>query len=117
MMSSTIRTAYFMSPTYGYIGSDNMLFSEGNFPDPYFAVGRIAARTPDDIRNYLDKVREYEQAPFTPQTIEDKYWMKRVMNLGGGKNDQEQNDIRKRTGRYGILTKGYHLWGRCLGVL
>ncbi|MBK9566954.1 MAG: hypothetical protein IPO37_17825 [Saprospiraceae bacterium] len=75
----------FYVPTYGYIGSDNMLFSEGNFPDPYFALGRIAARTPEDIRNYLDKVREYEQAPFTPQTIEDKYWMKRVMNLGGGK--------------------------------
>ncbi|MBK8055083.1 MAG: hypothetical protein IPK35_17870 [Saprospiraceae bacterium] len=84
----------FYVPTYGYIGSDNMLFSEGNFPDPYFAVGRIAARTPDDIRNYLDKVREYEQAPFKPQTIEDKYWMKRVMNLGGGKNDGEQNAIR-----------------------
>jgi hypothetical protein len=92
----------FYVPTYGYIGSDNMLFSEGNFPDPYFAVGRIAARTPDDIRNYLDKVREYEQAPFKPQTIEDKYWMKRVMNLGGGKNDGEQNAI--RSGLEGMAT-------------
>jgi hypothetical protein len=84
----------FYVPTYGYIGSDNMLFSEGNFPDPYFAVGRLAARSADEIRNYLDKVREYEQAPFKPQTVDDKYWMKRVLNLGGGKNDSEQNAIR-----------------------
>lgn len=84
----------FFIPTYGYTGSDNMLFSEGNFPDPHFAVGRLAARTPEEIRNYLDKVREYEQAPFKPQTIEDKYWTKRVLNLGGGKNESEQNAIR-----------------------
>ncbi|MBK8515183.1 MAG: hypothetical protein IPL55_02465 [Saprospiraceae bacterium] len=84
----------FYIPTFGYVGSDNMLFSEGNFPDPYFALGRIAARTGDDIRNYLDKVRQYDQAPFAPQTVEDKYWMKRVLNLGGGKNEFEQNAIK-----------------------
>jgi len=84
----------FFVPTYGFVGSDNMLFSEENFPDPYFALGRIAARSGDDIRNYLDKLRQYEQAPLAGQTIQDKYWMKRVMNLGGGKNDFEQNAIK-----------------------
>ncbi|MFZ1748737.1 MAG: C25 family cysteine peptidase, partial [Saprospiraceae bacterium] len=52
-------TKVFFIPTFGFVGSDNMLFSEGNFPDPYFALGRLAARTPEDIKNYLDKVRQY----------------------------------------------------------
>jgi len=84
----------FFIPTFGYVGSDNMLFSERNFPDPYFAVGRVAARTPEDIKNYLDKVKQYDQARLAPQTIEDKYWMKRVLNLSGGKTEQEQNAIK-----------------------
>jgi hypothetical protein len=84
----------FYVPTFGYAGSDNMLFSEANYPDPHFAIGRIAARTKDDIKNYLDKVKQYEQAILLPQTIEDKYWMKKVLNLGGGKNDSEQSAIR-----------------------
>ncbi len=84
----------FFIPTFGYPGSDNMLLSEGNFPDPNFAVGRIAARTPDDIKAYLNKVKEYELASFSPQTIEDKYWMKRVLHLGGGNTNFEQAAIK-----------------------
>ncbi len=88
------RDKVFFVPTYGYIGSDNMLFSEGNFPDPYFAVGRLAARSADDIKNYLEKVKQHDQAPFIQPTLEDKSWMKKVLHLGGGKNDSEQKDIK-----------------------
>lgn len=84
----------FFVPTYGFTGSDNMLFSEGNYPDPHFAVGRIAARTKEDIRNYLDKVKDYEKAPLLDQTYDDKFWMKRVLHLGGGKEPQEQVAIK-----------------------
>lgn len=83
----------FFIPTFGYAGSDNMLFSERNFPDPFYAIGRLAARTPDDIRNYLDKVKLYEKALEADQTIDAKYWTKRVLHLGGGKNDFEQTAI------------------------
>ncbi len=83
----------FFVPTFGYAGSDNMLFSEGNFPDPHFAVGRLAARSADDVKNYLEKIKQYENAPNLAQTIEDKYWMKRVMHLGGGKTPGEQLSI------------------------
>lgn len=92
----------FFVPTFGYVGSDNMLFSEKNFPDPQFAIGRIAAKSADDIKNYLDKVKQYDQARLAPQTIEDKYWMKRVLHLGGGKNDFEQNAI--KSGLNGMAT-------------
>ncbi|MBK7697234.1 MAG: hypothetical protein IPJ39_00170 [Saprospiraceae bacterium] len=80
----------FFIPTFGYSGSDNMLFSEGNYPDPYFAVGRLAARSADDIKNYLEKIKEYDLAPFAPQTIEEKSWLKNVMHLGGGNTDSER---------------------------
>lgn len=84
----------FFIPTYGYSGSDNMLFSEGNYPDPYFAVGRLAARSADDVKNYLEKIKEYDLAPFAPQTIEEKSWLKNVMHLGGGGTDTERLQIK-----------------------
>lgn len=75
-------------------GSDNMLFSEKNFPDPQFAIGRVAARSAEDIKNYLDKVKQYDQARLAPQTIEDKYWMKWVLHLSGGSKTFEIEAIK-----------------------
>ncbi|MFN8338150.1 MAG: C25 family cysteine peptidase [Saprospiraceae bacterium] len=88
------RDLVFFVPTFGFTGSDNMLFSEGNYPNPYFAIGRLAARTGSDIKNYLDKVKLHDASPFMQQTIEDKYWMKQILHLGGGKTDSEQRDIK-----------------------
>ncbi|MBK9255902.1 MAG: hypothetical protein IPM42_10475 [Saprospiraceae bacterium] len=84
----------FFVPTFGYPGSDNMLFSEGNYPDPAFAIGRIAAISGEEVKIYLDKIKEYDQAPLNPQTIEDKYWMKRTLHLGGGNTVPEQDAIK-----------------------
>lgn len=93
----------FFIPTYGFSGSDNLLFSEGGYPDPFFAVGRLAARTPEDILNYLSKVKLYEAAPLGNQTIQDKYWMKKILHLGGGKNEFEQNSIKTGLNRMSEL--------------
>lgn len=84
----------FFVPTFGYTASDNMLVSERNYPDPYFAVGRLAARTQEDIKNYLNKIKQYDLAPLSSPTIEDQYWMKRVLHLGGGKDVGEQTNIK-----------------------
>ncbi|MCO6462774.1 MAG: T9SS type A sorting domain-containing protein [Saprospiraceae bacterium] len=83
----------FFIPTYGFIGSDNMLFSEGNYPDPYFSVGRLAARTGTQVKDYLDKIKQYEAVPFLNQTIDNKLWTKNVLHLGGGKSQSEQAAI------------------------
>ena len=72
--------------------------SEKNFPDPQFAIGRVAARSAEDIKNYLDKVKQYDQARLAPQTIEDKYWMKRVLHLSGGSKTFEIEAIKKQYG-------------------
>lgn len=84
----------FYVPGYGIPSSDNMLFSEGNLANPFFAVGRYAALDDEEIYNYLDKIKQYESAYENNQTIEDKYWMKRVLHLSGGGLPSEQTAIR-----------------------
>ncbi len=95
----------FFIPTYGYIGSDNMLFSEDNFPDPYFSIGRLAVRKPDDIKNYLEKVKQYDAVNTLGQSIEEKYWLKRVLQLGGGGNFGEQDLIKAGLNRMADIIK------------
>ena len=84
----------FFVPGYGIPSSDNMLLSEGNLANPFFAVGRYAALSDEEIYNYLDKIKLYESAYDNRQSIEDKYWMKRVLHLSGGGVAAEQSAIR-----------------------
>jgi hypothetical protein len=61
-------------------------------------IGRLAATTGDDIRLYLEKVKEYESIlndTFNiSQTPFNKSWMKNVLHLGGGNNNFEQQLFR-----------------------
>jgi hypothetical protein len=85
--------------TYGEPASDNLLVARsGALNFPQLGIGRLAAITGDDVRLYLDKVKEYEtilndtfnfsQTPF------NKAWMKNVLHLGGGNNNFEQQLFR-----------------------
>ncbi|MCB0660503.1 MAG: hypothetical protein KDC04_06190, partial [Saprospiraceae bacterium] len=84
----------FFIPTYGYSGSDVYLTSENQSIKTLLAIGRLAATNPDDIKNYLNKVIAYEAAINNPQSVDEKYWQKRVLHLGGGANDSEQFQIK-----------------------
>ncbi len=83
-------------PGFGTPQSDH-LFATSNYDDiPKIPIGRLAARTPEHVKLYYDKVLEYENTLInTPQTIEDKSWMKNVMHLGGG-DIAIQNTVRGR---------------------
>ena len=74
----------FFVPTFGYIGSDIKMFGTFENDYPEIAVGRLAARSADQIRLYLEKTQVFEQNRSLPQTLEDKAWMKRIIHLGGG---------------------------------
>ncbi len=74
----------FYLPTFGVPGSDNLMLAGTDGFTPVLAVGRIAASTPKDIQVYLNKVKEFEANQNLPQTIADRAWMKRILNLGGG---------------------------------
>ena len=72
-------------PTYGLPGSDNLLFAEPGLTYPIAPVGRLAAQSTDDVRNYQRKtmahagLRDLENG-----TIEDRLWIKNIIHLSGG---------------------------------
>lgn len=74
----------FFIPTYGTPGSD-MLFSVG-ITDPVVPAvptGRINARNSEDVKNYLDKVKQMESTPY------NALWRKDLLQLSGGQSRLE----------------------------
>lgn len=84
---------HFFVPTFGYVGSDNMLLAPPNGNIPIIPMGRLAARTPAHVQIYLKKVKQHEANMRLPQTLADKAWMKRIVHLGGG-DPTIQNSIK-----------------------
>ena len=75
-------------PTHGHRASDTQLLCRNDVSFvPQVAVGRIPARVPSDIKNYLDKVIQHE----TPVTcsFEDRTWRKRAIHIAGGSDIEE----------------------------
>lgn len=75
-------------PTMGNPPSDN-LFSAGLGNTKFEAAiptGRIAAQNNQELRAYLNKVFEYENA-------NRAIWMKRAMHFAGGSNAQQSNQF------------------------
>jgi hypothetical protein len=79
-------------PTFGDPPSDQMLVSRLNTPEfkPEIAIGRLAARTLDDVDLYLEKVMAHDAA----QNDNLNEWTKQVIHFGGGTNASEQAQIR-----------------------
>jgi Peptidase family C25/CARDB len=72
-------------PTFGWPASDNMLSSaDGASSIAITPIGRISAVSPQEVSDYLEKVKEYEHAQkYNLNTIEDRAWMKNVMQVTG----------------------------------
>ncbi|MCW5909209.1 MAG: hypothetical protein KIS94_15190 [Chitinophagales bacterium] len=79
-------------PTFGYPGSDNLFAGTRLSDEPLVAVGRLAAETPQQIKDYLDKVKKYEewetQYDFD-QKIAPKIWQKQALLFSGGTSQWE----------------------------
>lgn len=71
-------------PTWGEPGSDNLCFAKGNNSFPEMGIGRLAAKSPIHIKSYLEKQLKYLENFRLGQSIEDRYWMKQVIQLSGG---------------------------------
>ena len=71
-------------PTMGFPASDSYLTSEiiDNNLAPALATGRIPAKTNDDVRSYLNKLKQYDQQ-------ENGIWRKNIINISGGNDDNE----------------------------
>ncbi len=77
-------------PTFGYPASDNLLASNDvSNPIPATPIGRLSVISAQEISDYLQKVKEYESAQQnTPNTVEDKAWMKNIMQVTGASDAQ-----------------------------
>lgn len=79
-------------PTYGFAPSDVMLSSHDVFSFvPQLATGRIPARTKQDVRAYLEKIKLYDATSKLPCTREARNWTKGGVFMAGGNNVNEAN--------------------------
>jgi len=83
-------------PTWGHPGSDNLLTSFNNSQTPILATGRLSAWNNQEIGNYLQKVKAYEQAmlPGSPKpTVEHDFWKKRGLHIAGASDLNLQQQL------------------------
>ncbi len=77
-------------PTFGWPASDVLLASNPGMLEPLTPIGRLGAVHGNEVGNYLQKLKEYEQAQrSTSQTIADKGWMKNFIHVAGGADSSE----------------------------
>ncbi len=92
-------------PPFGYPSSDNE-FTNGlqGFPRfvPSIPVGRLVAETPQEVINYLNKVKEHEALP------SNLAWRKNILHLAGGTYENENQRFKVYLDGYkGIADNGF----------
>ncbi len=93
-------------PTFGFPGSDNMLAAARQSDFPKLAIGRLAAQNATDVKNYLDKIREYEAEQNSydfAQAIAPKIWQKQILHFSGGTSNVEQTNFRNYLLNYATI--------------
>ncbi|MFV0606391.1 MAG: C25 family cysteine peptidase, partial [Niabella sp.] len=80
-------------PTIGVPGSDMLLTSEGASSAPLTPVGRVSIINGNELKIYLEKIKQYESA-FTNRSplVEESAWKKNVIHMVGA-NDQPTIDL------------------------
>ncbi len=84
-LSNSSAYSYAPVPTWGDPGSDNLFSSFNNSQKPLLATGRLSAWNNQEIGNYLEKVKKYEQAQRTPASpgVASEYWKKSALHIAG----------------------------------
>ena len=91
-LNSSFNDKLNLVPTFGYPGSDILLSSDYTGSTPQIPIGRLSAVNGNEVGNYLQKMKEYEQAQASNvQTIANKAWMKNVLHVIGGKDSTESD--------------------------
>lgn len=72
-------------PTWGWPGSDNLLSAQDiTYPIANTPIGRLSVVVGREVEDYLEKVKEYEQAQQNaPNTVAARAWMKQGIHVTG----------------------------------
>ena len=109
-----IRDFKSIAPSFGIPGSD-IVMTDLNFDMvPDFNVGRLSAYDNNDIKYYLDKVKEYEALinNANNQFIDSAEWKKRVLHIGGGNDANLQLSIASAFNRQNKMIQGAYYGGK-----
>lgn len=88
-------------PTFGDPGSDNLLASNDYSAIAATPIGRLSAISVGEIGSYLQKVKEFERNQRdTIQTVDEKSWMKNVLQLTGASDPSLGNMLDSFTKQY-----------------
>jgi len=112
---STTSYAYCLVPCFGYPASDMIISHnmESNGWTPLIPIGRLAAKNNNEVRIYLNKVKEFElaQDPNAVYDIPSKYWQKDILHFGGGSTFNEQQTFKAYLKNYENLLEGPNFGG------
>ncbi|HLP51748.1 MAG TPA: C25 family cysteine peptidase [Chitinophagales bacterium] len=100
-------------PTFGYPGSDNLLAASRESDIPCVAIGRLAATNVAQVRDYLAKIKLYEEQQNSyvcAQPIAPKDWQKNVLHFSGGTTPSEQFIFKYYVDNYRKIVED-SLWG------
>ncbi|HMO60549.1 MAG TPA: C25 family cysteine peptidase [Ferruginibacter sp.] len=82
-------------PTFGWPASDILLACEPGKFVPMLPIGRIGAVNGTEVKQYLDKVKVYEQRQQSQvQVVADKSWMKNIVHVVAGADSIETSQFR-----------------------
>ncbi|MEO5984274.1 MAG: C25 family cysteine peptidase, partial [Ferruginibacter sp.] len=88
-------------PTFGWPASDILLAAQPGTVTPIVPIGRLSVVNGQEIKYYLDKLKQYDQAQQTPgSTIAAKAWMKNFMHVAGGRDSSESDQFIKFMNNY-----------------
>lgn len=81
--------------TFGIPASDNYLASRTSTnPIPQIPIGRLSVISNDEVKNYFDKVIDYEALSTKPAPLpNDLLWRKNVVHLVGESSDQYMSNF------------------------
>lgn len=91
-------------PTFGNPASDILLAAPYGSTVPDVPIGRLSAISGTEVGNYLQKIKEYENAQVSgTQTLDSKLWMKNIVHVTGGSDSSETSLFNFYMSQYGDI--------------